>query len=166
MAFTCYVSFKGAKQGQLKPESKKSKRTDKWSEGLFFETSSEVPFDPKSGRPKGSRTHHPLTITKEIGASSPQLLSAHWSNELFPEVVIEIVGRPDTGAGEVVTERITLTDALIVKVRRYTPTITTEHTQHDTDQLEEISFTFRMIQVENLAASTSVSDDVNANNQG
>jgi type VI secretion system secreted protein Hcp len=164
MAFTCYASFKGAKQGQLKPESKKTKRSDKWTEVLSYEMGSEVPVDPKSGRPKGSRTHHPLTITKELGAASPQLLDAHWKNELFSEIVLEIVGRPDTGAGEVVNERITLTDGLICKVRRYTPTITTEHTAHDTDQLEEISFTFRMIQVENLPASTSTSDDVNANN--
>ncbi len=165
MAFTCYVSMKGTKQGQLKAESQKSKRNDKWTEVLYIEMGSETPYDVKSGRPKGSRTHHPLTITKEIGPASPQVLSGHWTNEVFTEVVIEKVGRPLAGTGEVVTERITLTDAIIVKVRRYTPTITTDRAEHDTDELEEISFAYRMINVENVAASTSVSDDVNANNQ-
>jgi len=165
MAFTCYISFKGTKQGQLKPESKKAKRNDKWTEVLSIDMGSEVPVDPKSGRPRGSRTHQPLTITKEIGPASPQLLDAHWKNEIFTEVVIEIVGRPDTGAGEVVTERITLTNALLAKVRRYTPQLTSGHQEHDTDQLEEYSFTFQAILVENIAGSTSTTDDINANNQ-
>jgi type VI secretion system Hcp family effector len=165
MAFHSYASFKGKKQGQLKAESLKAKRNDKWSELHCIEMGSEVPVDPKSGRPKAARTQGPLTITKSIGGASPQLLDAHWKAELFDEVVIEIVGRPDTGAGEVVVERITLTNALISKVHRYAPRLSVEQAEHDTDLLEEYSFTFGKILVENLAASTSTTDDVLANNQ-
>src|SRR5580700_977573 len=165
MSFHRYASFKGKTQGQLKAESKKAKRSDKWVELVSFEMSSEVPVDPKSGRPKGARTHFPLVITKEIGAATPQLLDAHWKSELFDEVVIEIVGRPDTGAGETVVERITLTNALIAKTRRYTPKLATEHAEHDTELLEDFSFTFQKIAVENLIASTSTTDDVTQNNQ-
>jgi type VI secretion system Hcp family effector len=138
MAFHSYVSFKGQKQGQLKAESQKAGRSDKWTEVVSIDLGSEVPVDPKSGRPKGARTHFPLTITKEIGVASPQLLNAHWANELFDEIVIEIVGRPDTGKGETVAERITLTNGQIVHYRVYVGKGTTGANK----SLEEYSFTF------------------------
>ncbi len=165
MAHPMYVSFKGKTQGQLKAESKKNKRSDKWTEVLSVEMGSDIPIDPKSGRAKGARTHHPVKITKEIGATSPQLLQAHYKAEYFDEVVIEIAGRPPTGAGEVVVERITLTDALVCHVRRFTPALTTDHAVHDTDILEEISFSFRKIEIANIEASTSTSDDITSNNE-
>jgi type VI secretion system Hcp family effector len=165
MSFHSYASFKGKKQGQLKAESLKAKRNDKWCELVAVEMGSEVPVDPKSGRPKAARTPGPVIVTKSIGGASPQLLDAHWKAELFDEVVIEIVGRPDTGAGEVVVERITLTNALISKVRRYTPRLATDHSEHDSDVLEDYSFTYGKILIENLAASTSTTDDITANNQ-
>ena len=165
MSFHSYASFKGKKQGQLKAESLKAKRNDKWCELVAVEMGSEVPVDPKSGRPKAARTPGPVIVTKSIGGASPQLLDAHWKAELFDEVVIEIVGRPPTGTGEVVTERITLSSAVISKVHRYMPQLSTEHKEHDTDLLEDYSFSFGKILVENIAGSTSTTDDVNANNQ-
>jgi type VI secretion system Hcp family effector len=119
MAFHHYASFKGKTQGQLKGESLKAQRRDKWTELVSFGMASEVPLGPKSIRPRGPRTPFPLTITKETGASSPQLLNAHWTNELFETVVIEVVGRPDSGQSETVKERITLTNAQIVHYRCY-----------------------------------------------
>jgi type VI secretion system Hcp family effector len=103
----------------LKGESTKSDRRDKWTELISFTIGSELPVDDQTGRPKGHRTHRPLTITKETGSASPQLLNAHWNDEVFDEIVIEIVGRPSAGAGETVVQRVTLTNAAISRYRRY-----------------------------------------------
>jgi type VI secretion system secreted protein Hcp len=119
MSFRHYASFKGKTQGTLKGESTKSDRRDKWTELIAFEMGSETPVDANTGRPKGHRTHQPITITKENGAASPQLLDAHWKDEVFDEIVIEIVGKPSAGAGETVVQRVTLTNAVISRFRRY-----------------------------------------------
>jgi len=166
MAFHSYISFKANKQGQLKSESLKGSRKDKWCEVESFEMRSAVPVDSKSGLPKGARTHFPFRVIKERGASSPQLLQAHWTSEVFSEVILESVGRPDSGAGEVVIERITLTNAIISEIRRFAELGSGEHAEHDTDQLEEISFVFQAIKVENLPASTSTSDDWTTSDTG
>ncbi len=162
MAFQGYISFKGKKQGQLKAGSPKTGRSDKWSDVIAFEMGSSVPVDTNSGEVKGFRQHEPLKITMERGPASPQLLQAHWMNEVFDQVVLEMVNRTATGAKEQVTERILLTDAVIVNVRRYTNDHAKEKVENDVDQLEEISFRFRQITVEAPLASTSASDDWNA----
>src|ERR1700691_1233557 len=99
----------------------------------------------------GKRQHKPLTITRETGTASPLLLNAHWANEVLSSLVIEIVGRPDTGKGEVVVSRITLTNAQISKVTRYTPHLQ-PHGQGpsriavlNTHELEEIQIVFQKI---------------------
>jgi type VI secretion system secreted protein Hcp len=145
MSFHYYASFKGTKQGQLKGETIKAVRSDKWVELSSFEMGSEVPVDPKSGKPTGSRTHAPVVITKEWGAASPQLLDAHWRAELFDEVVVEIVGRPDTGKGETVVERITLTNAIIQVARLYIGRSLVSR-----KELSEFGLTFQRFQVENM----------------
>jgi type VI secretion system Hcp family effector len=117
-SFMGYISFKGSKQGQFKAASKgKSGREDK---GFFqvqsFDMAGEVPIDAsQASGASGKRTHKPFSVTKEVDGSSPLLLQAHYSNETLETVVIELVGRPASGAGEVVTERITLTNATIAR---------------------------------------------------
>ena len=153
MAFQAYASFKGKTQGQLKGESQKTGRSDKWTEVLSFKMESGVPVDSKSGSPKGARGHQPIVITKEVGASSPQLLQAHWANEVFTEVVIE------NKHGVHVYQRITLTNALISHLIRFSATAAREASRRNTQGLEKISFTYGKITVENVAGSTSTSDD-------
>ena len=161
MSFQCYIAIKGKQQGQFKPESKKSGRTDKFMEFIDFKMGSTVPVDANSGEPKGFRQHRPLTVTKERGAASPQILQAHWRNELLPEVVLEIVGRSEDGAKEVVQERITLKDAIVVSVDRFSHASAKATVESDVDYLEQVSFRYRHIMVENPAAGTSTSDDWN-----
>jgi len=113
----------------------------------------------------GKRQHKPLTITRQIGAASPQLLSAHWNNEVLSSVGIEIVGRPDTGKGEVVVSRITLTNATISNIHRYTPSLSGHQSSpHDTNQLEEFDLVFQKITYTNVMGSTSAADDWTSNN--
>lgn len=162
MSFQFYVTVKGKTQGQFKSESKKEARKDKWLEGVGIKMGSQVPADPNTGEVKGHRQHRPLTITKEWGASSPQFLQAHWTNEVLDEVIIEVVGRDEGGKKEKVMERITLNDAVVVDVDRYSDKSAKDAVEHDTHHLESISFRYRKILVENIDAGTSTSDDWNA----
>ncbi len=161
MSFQCYISIKGKKQQQFKSETKKTGRSDKFMEFIAFKMGSSVPVDANSGEPKGFRQHRPLIVTKERGAASPQILQAHWSNELLPEVVLEIVGRSEDGAKEIVQERITLKDAIIVSIDRYSHSSAKANVDSDVDYLEDVAFRYRQIMVENPAAGTSTSDDWN-----
>ncbi len=161
MSFQCYISIKGKQQGQFKAETKKTGRSDKFMEFSDFKMGSLVPVDANSGAAKGARQHKPLVVTKERGAASPQILQAHWRNEILDEVVLEIVGRSDDGAKEVVQERITLQDAIIVAVDRYSHSSAKSKSDADVDYLEDVAFRYRHIMVENPAAGTSTSDDWN-----
>jgi type VI secretion system Hcp family effector len=123
MSFHFYASFKGQKQGAFNGESVATGRRDKWVDVVAFNFGLERPYDPGSGKSPGARSHQPITVTKEDGPASPQLMRAHWDGEILDEVVIEICGRPtsgqgesgrpSSGAGETVVERITLTNATI-----------------------------------------------------
>jgi type VI secretion system Hcp family effector len=159
MSYQAYISFKAKKQGQLKAGSPKAGRSDKFTDVIAFDMKSTVKVDTNTGGVQGFRQHDPLTVTMERGPASPQLLQAHWTNEVFDEVILEMVNRTATGAKEQVTERITLKDAVIVAIHRYTAGHSKEASQIDTDQLEEVSFRFRMITVEAPLSSTSASDD-------
>jgi type VI secretion system Hcp family effector len=161
MSFTSYASIKGTKQGQLKAGSKKAGRSDKFTEVIAFEMESSVAVDAKSGDVTGHRTMSPLILTMESGPWSPQLLQAHYTNEVLKEVVLEMVARQADGKKEVVIERITLADAIISKIVRYSNAHGKDVLVHDVDHLEDVSFVFRQITVENPIASTSVTEDYN-----
>jgi type VI secretion system Hcp family effector len=162
MSFQYYMSIKGTKQGQFKPESPKQGRSDKWSECTYFKMGSKVPYDTNRGNVQGFRIFDPVAITKEWGASSPQILQAHWTNEVLTEVVIECVTRSKDGTKEIVTERITLTDAVVVSVQRYSAADAKENVDHDTDHLEDVGFRFRQIMVEQVQNGTMVTDNWDA----
>lgn len=146
MALKAYVSFKGIKQGQFKGESKNSQRQDKWMECVDFKMASSAPFDNQnSGQPNGKRGHTPMMITKEWGTASPQLLNAHFNDEVLSEVIVEFVGRPPTGAGEIVVQRITLTNAKIAGVKPHIGPAAISGRM-----LSDITFTFQKIEQQSL----------------
>lgn len=118
MAFDAYVSFKGAKQGQLKGESIKSNRKDKWVAVLAFGMGVESPLDSTTGHATGKRKHSRIVITKEWGAASPQIWQALVTNEILSSVEIQITQGNGSGK-ETVYHTITLTNAQIVSFRNY-----------------------------------------------
>jgi type VI secretion system secreted protein Hcp len=134
-SFQYYISIKGTKQGQFKAQSKGKggKETEGWFLVQSFDMQGEVPVQAsQAGAASGKRQHKPLTVSKEVDAASPLIYQALVTNEKLDEVVIETVGRPTTGQGEVVTERITLTNAFISDYK----------TDHSVDH---ISFTYDQI---------------------
>ena len=131
-AFHSYVSFKGSKQGQLKGESEGKGRREKegWFEIQSFDMQGEAPVDANKGGAKGARTHKPIVITKEMDGASPQLLQAHYSNEVFNNIVIQTLDDQNK-----VTKTITLTNAIISDLRK-------------SGTIEAISFTYEKIEAQ------------------
>lgn len=111
----------------------------------------------------GQRQHKPLTITKELGASSPQLFNAHWTSEILQDIEISITSPGPKPGQQVVYQRITLTNALIGRYKRYMVSLKPKEgggrQSRSTSELEEFELTFQKITYENVGKSTSASDD-------
>lgn len=122
-----------------------------------FKMGSEAPLDPRSSPVKGAKTHHLIVVTKEIDEASPKLFQAFNENEVLKSVVIRLTKKTPDGK-QMVARTVTLTDVLISKIRQAGPDLSPLH-------LEELSYAYRLILIENADGSTSTTDDVTANNQ-
>jgi type VI secretion system secreted protein Hcp len=160
MASEFYVSVKGKKQGQFKGETKGpggSRARDRFR-GVRYVSEVISPRDEASGLPTGKRQHKPIVITKEWGAASPQLFDALVKNEVLTSVVFEFVKTAPDGK-EVVYYRVTLTDAAVSDFKEYLDLTEVDGDPYDGRALEDVSFTFRKIELENLEARTTAVDD-------
>jgi type VI secretion system Hcp family effector len=92
-----------------------------------------------SGGASGKRTHSPITIVKEVDSASPQLLQGLVTNEVFKQVALSF-DRPAAGGKEVVYQTITLTNATIASMQRYTA----GHVK-----LESLSFNYQKLLITN-----------------
>lgn len=142
-AFQSYVSFKGSKQGQLKGSKEKGGREDKgWFLIQSFDMQGETPVDANKGGAAGKRTHKPLVITKEADGASPQLLQAHYTNEVFDNIVIQTFDDQNK-----VAKTITLTNAIISDLRKTNPG-TDKTAEAKGAAIETISFTYEKIEAQ------------------
>jgi type VI secretion system secreted protein Hcp len=107
------------------------------------------PRDAATGQASGKRQHKPVTITKEWGAASPQLYQALLTNELLSTVVLEFQGTNQKGMTET-AHYIRLSNATVTDIKRYTSSTGAE--------LEDVSFTFEVIEIQD-AGGTLVRDD-------
>ncbi len=164
MAYEFYVKIKGKKQGQLKGESLREKRKDAWMTGLSFGYEVLSPRDVATGQASGKRQHKPIQFTKEWGAASPQLLTALCTNEVLDEVIFEFM-KTNANGEEYVYQTVKLTNATVSHVRQYTGSggdsaSSSRHTAaYDTHELEEVSLTFRKIEIESKDGKTMGIDD-------
>jgi type VI secretion system secreted protein Hcp len=149
MAYEFYVTIEGTKQGKFKGDNRSKAHKDQIT-GLAFDYEITSPRDPASGLPTGKRQHKPVTITKRLGAATPQLFQALVTNEVLKSVKIEFEKISSSGK-EYVYHRITLTDATISDIH--------QHAAADTRELEEVSFTFHKIEIENVDGKTIAIDD-------
>ena len=112
---------------------------DKYGSGgalLTFSYGIEPPRDTATGQASGKRQHQPVVITKEWGASSPQLYQALVSNEVLTSVVIQLV---DGNEPKKKSRAIHLSNAVISHMKhigggKYTVSFV----------YEEISFSYEM----------------------
>ncbi len=156
MAYEFYVTIEGTKQGKFKGESIRDQHKNK-IEGLAFEWKIQSPRDVATGLPSGKRQHGPIKITKEWGAASPQIFQALVTNEVLKSVLFEFIRTGDPGE-EFVHHTIKILNATVSEQK---PTISmTKHEEHaDVHELEEVSFTYQRVEIENIPGKTMATDD-------
>lgn len=162
MAHEFYVTITGTKQGAFKGESIREKHAAKIS-GLSYAHSIQSPRDVATGQASGKRQHGPVTITKEWGASSPQIFQALVSNEVLKDVLFEFVHTTSDGMEEVYYT-VKLLNATVSAVAYSTGGGESAETAkttaaYDTHELEKVSFTYQRIEVEHKLGKTSAVDD-------
>ena len=155
-----YLSATGAKQGKFQGEGT-GERKD-WIPILAFTIDVAEPLDTATGHPSGKRQYQPVTVIKQWGASSPQGLTACATNEVLNTVAIEFVNVDSTGK-ETPLQNVTLTSAAISAVRRFIGDPQSaqglQTGSSGAEGLEEWSFTFQKIQIEDVGSKASFADD-------
>lgn len=114
MAIQAYVSIHGKVQGPFRGNDKHGWGA-KSSEVHAFSYGVEAPYDTATGHASGKRQHTPITITKEWGASSPQLWQSCVSNEVLDSVVIKFAD-PETNQPKRNPYEIRLTNAAVSQI--------------------------------------------------
>ena len=151
-----FVIIKGSKQGQFKGELNEAGHTAEIG-GLRLSMELDIPHDAATGHASGKRQYQPITVTKEWGAASPQILQAAATNETLSTVSLRFVHTTLTGVEET-SQTITLTNATISEVRRYVD-FTAAAGSAGQLELEDVSFLFQRIVMEDVPGKTSFSDD-------
>ena len=156
MAYEFYVSVEGTKQGKFKGESVR----EKWKEkipGLALDWGIKSPRDIASGQASGKRQHYPVKFTKEWGAASPQFMTAVCTNEVLKKVLFEFIRTSKEGE-EQIHHTIELTNATVSEQKSFIA-MTKHEERTDVHELEEISFTYQKVHMENKLGKTSAIDD-------
>ena len=159
MAGQFYVEIDASRQGRLKGESERPQHADKMS-GIAFSYEVKSLRDAATGQASGKRQHGPVTFTKAWGAASPQLFQALVSNEILNDVLFEFVRVDPTTGQEIVFETMRLKEANVAAIRRYVAVDT--RGPLDELELEDISLTFRTIEIENTSGKTLATDTFSA----
>ncbi len=155
MAMTAYLKVTGSKQGELKGDCEQSGREDLI---LVYagDHAVEIPKDTHTGLPTGQRIHHPFSITKHKDKSSPLLFGACCSGE---QCEVELMYfRINSEGSEENYYTIKLSNAIIVKMREYTPPTFLEENKPYRD-MEDIEFTYEKIIWSEVVAGTEAEDD-------
>jgi type VI secretion system Hcp family effector len=110
-------------------------------------------------RGSGGKGKVPIVIVKQTDSASPLLWQALCTNEVLNSMDLSFVRPTGTGGKEQVVERITLTNAFISNIKRYTPSRQGGRSGHDTNELEEISLIFQKIAYTNVIGKKSAKDN-------
>jgi type VI secretion system Hcp family effector len=153
-SYEFYVVIEGTKQGKFKAECSEAAWKDAMK-GLELRYEVVSPLDPSTGQPAGRIMHKPVTITKALGPSAPQLFQALVTNEVLKQVVISFVRDAGGGSQEVVYT-IKLTNARVTAYSTYVGAVEGDPTPQ---LLEQISITFAKIEVEHKIGKVMAVDD-------
>jgi type VI secretion system secreted protein Hcp len=163
VAYEFYVTIEGHKQGLFKgsfdigDDKAASARRKHRIAGIKFLSETTSPRDAATGQASGRRIHKPITITKEWDAASPQLFRALVENETLKSVLFEFVKTQPNGSEEVY-HTVTLTNAAISNIKSYLDLTDTSGDAYDAHELEDVSFVFQKIELENREGKTAASD--------
>jgi len=145
MAYEYYMTIQGSNQGKFRGESQKRPGQIPI---LSIQYAVASPRDASTGQATGRRQHKPLSIAKELGASSPQLFRALTSDEALTSVVISCVAvaQDQFGSGGV-CQTIKLINARVSAVRY------AGHAPSTEQALEEVTFSFEGIEFNGAPAA-------------
>src|SRR4051794_4264190 len=147
MAVQAYVKITGAKQGQFKGEGTQKATAGAGAIPLVrFLSSAAAPRDRATGQASGKRQWQPIRITKEWGASSPQLLQALTTNEILQSAVFEFY-RPDRAGKVELHYRVTLKNATVSSITSSVDLAVPSTAPYAGHELEDVEFTFQSITV-------------------
>ena len=161
MALQAWMSITGTKQGPFKGETTDATRKNKWMPVLGFSCNVTSPHDPITGMSSGKRSWTPITVIKQWGAASPQILTALTTNESLATVEFEFE-RTNADGTTVVYQSITLVNASLAAVNQSTANASSPqpaNSEVNLSELEQLQFVFQMIEVSNQDGPTSFSDN-------
>ncbi len=116
--------------------------------GLGFSYGVKSPRDVATGQASGKRQHGPIVVTKVVGTASPQIFQALTTNEVLKSVGIELPGGEGSGY------TIKLSNATVSELKQYTEVLNGQAMV-----LEDVSFTFQKIEVQDPGTKTMAIDD-------
>jgi type VI secretion system secreted protein Hcp len=116
--------------------------------GLRFGYGVKSPRDATSGQASGRRQHGPVVVTKQVGTGSPQIFQALTTNEVLKSVVVVLPGEGGS------SYTVKLSNARVSEIKQFTEVVNGLAVV-----LEEVSFTFQRIEVEDPATKTMAMDD-------
>jgi type VI secretion system Hcp family effector len=141
-----FVSGKGKELGALKGESPRYDKRDRF-EALRLDHDVSLTA-------AGKRQHHPLELTKQWGAASPQLFSALVTSEVLETVLIECYGDSPNGE-EAIAHTIKLTNAQVVGIRQFTAKLRSASVD-----METVGFAFEKIEYSSAKGKTLAFDEI------
>jgi len=150
------ISVEGNKQGKFKAEGEARAETAV----LRYEYAITSPRDASSGKATGKAQHSPVTITKQLGISTPQFYEACVNNEELKSVLIEFYETGPSGK-EYVYYTVRLTNANVSRIFQYTNVPPTAGQPPQNVDLEDVSFTFQKIEISTNDNNTVGSGKVN-----
>jgi type VI secretion system secreted protein Hcp len=154
-----YVTIRGVKQGVFKGQTMGAGHQGEIM-GFQYVFQLSAAVNTSSGQASGKHQYTPITFTKVLDASSPQIIQASTSNELLSLVQFDFV-HSGTDGKESVYQTIKLTNATISSVKEYMG-FPNAGEPSDPRQLEDVSFTFQKIEISNNEGKTTVMDDWNS----
>jgi len=155
-----YVTIEGTKQGVFKAAATGGP-VQKWSSGKIhgLDFHYEASRDGARSGSAARRAHGPVILTKAWDATTPLIFAAFVTNEALKSVLFEFLTVTHEGV-ESVYQTIELKDAWVSNLSWY---LAEEHDRGgDRLELEDVSFGFGQIRVENLPGHTEAADSWSA----
>ena len=153
MAQQFHVTVKSAKQGDFKGDI--AGKSNNQIAGLGFRDGVSVNVGA-TGQATGRRQYSPIAFTKAWSGSSPQFLQALATNETLTAVTFEFFKAKPDGT-EQTFYTIKLSDASVVRIEQFAGNLNS--LSATVPEIEEISLTFRKIQVTSVEGGTGAADD-------
>ena len=151
-----FCTVVGAKQGTFQ-DNRGGSAAPSQIPVLFVTEAISVPFDTTTGQSTGRRALNPLTIVKELDATSTQFFQAAVTNEVLKSVTCTFYrGFRNGNGGTRPYFRITLTNALIVE---YKDAGDGANGTAPGDERERVAFTYQRIELTDLDTNTTTVDD-------